>query len=313
MSTAPASTLHSFALKGPSQPRRTILLLGDSLTQLCWEGWGAHLANVYQRRVDVINRGFAGYNTKFYLQLPDETVFPQEASSRCCLVLLWFGANDAGIPGLADHHYVSLEDYQTNLNTLIDRVQAKTNCAQNIMLLTPPPVHHEQRLVFQKQKYGDKATGKLERTLENTGKYATVCAQVAKDRALPCCDIYNLMMQSSMVNCDDPKTTTTAKTTNDWATYLFDGLHFSKTGHEWLGQTVVQSIQTSFPDLSVTADPRTGQWGNLASTCPSIPGNTDAPFHDEIDHENVAAAFGNYQSSSEENAPSSFPKMPRHE
>ena len=275
-----------FSLKEPFKPRQTILLLGDSLTQLCWEGWGAHLANVYQRRADVVNRGFAGYNTKFFLNLPDETVFPglavqNEEESKCCLALLWFGANDAGLPGLADHHYVSLEDYQNNLHALIDRVQSKTKCPR-IMLMTPPPVHHAQRLVFQKQKYGDKATGELERTLENTGKYATVCAQVAQERKLPCCDLYQLMQQE-----------------NDWAEFLHDGLHFSPDGHAWLGRTVVQSIQQAFPELVVTADLRTGQFGNSASSCPAIPGNTDGPFHDEIDHTKVSEAFLNYKGSSE--------------
>lgn len=272
-----------FSLKEAFKPRQTILLMGDSLTQLCFEGWGAHLANVFQRRADVVNRGFSGYNTAFFLNLPDETLFPglvvDDDESKCCLVLLWFGANDAGLPGLADHHYVSLPDYEKNLGSIIDRVQKKTKCPR-MMLLTPPPVHHEQRLIFQKQKYGDKATGELERTLENTGRYASVCAKVAQERGLPCCDLYNLMQASE----------------NDWATFLHDGLHFSKAGHDWLGKTVVEAIEKAFPDIKVTADPRTGQYGNSASTCPSIPGNTDAPFHDEIDHTNVQAAFRNYQS-----------------
>lgn len=273
-----------FALQDPFKPRPVILLQGDSLTQLCWEGWGAHLANVYQRRADVVNRGFAGYNTTFYLNLPDETTFPglivndNEGDSKCCLVILWFGANDAGLPGLADHHYVSLEDYQTNLHKLIDRVQSKTKC-KRIMLMSPPPVHHEQRLAFQQQKYGDKATGKLERTMENTAEYARVCSQVAKERNLPCCNLFDLMQQQT-----------------DWASFLHDGLHFSQAGHSWLGPAVVRAIQQAFPELQVMADPRTGQYGNSASTCPLIPGNTDGPFHDEIDHTIASVAFRNYQS-----------------
>jgi len=275
-----------FSLHEPFKPRPTILLQGDSLTQLCWEGWGAHLSNVFQRRADVVIRGFAGYNTTFYLNLPDETVFPglvldnNEDQSKCCLVIVWFGANDAGLPGLADHHYVSLEKYQSNLHKLIDRIQSRTKCTR-IMLMTPPPVHHEQRLIFQRQKYGDGATGVLERTLENTGKYAEACLQVAQERKLPCCDIYHSMQQNT-----------------EWDSFLHDGLHFSEVGHIWLGRTVVQSIQEAFPELAVTADPRTGQYGNSASTCPSIPGNTDGPFHDEIDHTDVAKAFQNYRTSS---------------
>lgn len=268
------------------KPRPAILLLGDSLTQLCWEGWGAHLSNVYQRRADVINRGLSGYNTKFFLQLPDETIFPglqgAAGASKCSLVILWFGANDTGLPGLAAHHHVSLEDYRKNLHALLDRVQRVTACP-HILLLTPPPVHHGQRLAFQKAKYGPKATGELERTLENTGLYAAVCKQVANERDVPCCDIYHKMQESP-----------TDGSTGDWSQYLHDGLHFSPAGHAWLGETLVDAINDAFPDLSVTADARTSQWGNSASLCPGLPGNTDAPFHDEINHVDIPAAFGKY-------------------
>jgi hypothetical protein len=234
---------------------------------------------VYQRRADIINRGFSGYNSKFLLQVPQEILFSGITIDRdgippkCCLTIIWLGANDAGLPGLADHHYVSVEDYKANLHKLIDRVQGQTKCPR-IMLMTPPPVHHEQRLIYQKQRYGDKATGVLERTLENTGKYATACLLVAEERELACCDVYNLMQQET-----------------DWAALLHDGLHFSQAGHAWLGPTVVHAIQTNFAELTVSPDPKTGQFGNSASLCPLIPGNLEAPFHDEIDHTNVEASF----------------------
>ena len=64
----------------------TILLLGDSLTQLAFEGWGARLANVYQRRADVINRGCSGYNTDFYQRQPLPPL------DNVCLVTIFFGA-----------------------------------------------------------------------------------------------------------------------------------------------------------------------------------------------------------------------------
>lgn len=277
----------SFSLKEPFKPRPTILLMGDSLTQLGWEGWAAHLAHIFQRRADVVNRGFGGYNTTFYLQLPDETVFPglvaaqdNDEESKCCLVLLWFGANDSALPGLADHHYVSLPDFKANLHKLIDRVQSKTKCAR-IMLLTAPPIDEAQRLEYQKIRYGDKATGKNERTMENTAKYASLCAAVAQERSLPCCDLYTLMLKE-----------------RHWQSFLCDGLHFSQAGHEWLGPTVVHSIQTAFPELVVTPDPRTGQYANSGTSCPLIPGNTDAPYHDEVDHTKLSEAFVNYQGSS---------------
>ena len=49
--------------------RPRIALYGDSLTQFSFDvrGWGAMMAHSYQRRADIINRGFSGYNTRWAL------------------------------------------------------------------------------------------------------------------------------------------------------------------------------------------------------------------------------------------------------
>jgi lysophospholipase L1-like esterase len=93
--------------------RRHILLLGDSLTQTSFEGWGATLANVYQRRADVVNRGYSGYTTRWYLQ----TRFMNEPESKLQveLAIVFFGANDASILELNARHHVPLEEYGDNL------------------------------------------------------------------------------------------------------------------------------------------------------------------------------------------------------
>lgn len=47
--------------------RPKIILLGDSITQLSFasdHGFGAALCDAYQRRADVFNRGYSGYNVR---------------------------------------------------------------------------------------------------------------------------------------------------------------------------------------------------------------------------------------------------------
>ena len=246
--------------------RPQILLLGDSLTQTSFDGWGATLANVYQRRADVINRGYSGYNTSFYLRLPIE-------ADNVCLALIFFGANDAALVDQDPHHHVPIGDYMKNLRTIIERVQEKTD---RILLLTPPPVHHEQRLAFQLEKYGEKATGKLERTLENTGKYAAACKEAAALSQVPCLDIHNLMLGDSK-----------------WSRFLCDGLHFAADGHAFVGEAILGAINRHYPDLAVKQDPRTGQWCNSATVCTAL--SSQGPFHDEIDHKNIDEAFQRFQ------------------
>jgi lysophospholipase L1-like esterase len=264
----PPPHAHAHAHDPPVHPK--ILLMGDSLTQLCFEGWGSQLANAYQRRADVVNRGYSGYNTNFYRLLPVEDF----GSSKICLVLIFFGANDAALPELDAHHYVPIPEYADNLHKLIDTVREKYACGDNILLLTPPPVDHPKRFAFQIQKYGDKATGKLERTLENTGLYAEACRQVATKEGLPCLDLYTDMQKA------DP---------DNWGRFLNDGLHFSGDGHEFVGAAVLEAINSSFPALAVTADPVTGQWANSASKCRGL--EHQGPYHDHIDSKNPDKAF----------------------
>lgn len=251
-------------------PKKKIILLGDSLTQLSFEGWGATLANVYQRRADVLNRGYSGYNTRFYLQLPPLLEEEEEEKhNTVVLAVIFFGANDAALLEQDAHHHVPLDEYQLNLATLVEQTRRWT---KNILLIAPPPVHHEQRLAYQKLRFGDKATGVLERTLEQTGRYAKACVEVAASLQLPCLDLYTSMLQQE-----------------DWASFLNDGLHFSAKGHEFVGTQLLQTIQEQFPDLHVQADATTGQWCNSGSKCKAL--SSHGPYHDQIDSKNVSAAF----------------------
>lgn len=238
--------------------RPKIVLLGDSLTQLCFEGWGAQLAHVYQRRADVLNRGYSGYNTTFYLHH-----VALEPLDEVCLVLIFFGANDAALPDQDPHHYVPLEEYARNLNALIHRVNTLYDNPR-ILLIAPPPIHHEQRLQYQKQRYKEKATGVLERTLENTGKYAATCVEVAKECNIPYIDLYHDMLQQA-----------------HWDTFFHDGLHFAPAGHVFVAERILETIRIKYPDIHVGADPVTGQHCNSSSHCISL--SSQGPYHDEID------------------------------
>ena len=50
------------------QPRKLVVLFGDSITEGGFDvehlGWACHLASAYSRKVDVVNRGLSGYNTR---------------------------------------------------------------------------------------------------------------------------------------------------------------------------------------------------------------------------------------------------------
>ena len=254
--------------------RSKILLLGDSLTQTAWNGWGGGLASRYQRRADVLNRGMSGYNTRWWVKYAETSGIWNEASSTSVkLITIFFGANDASLAKENPHHHVPLEEYSQNLKTLVEQSR-KSYPAAKILLITPPPVHHEQRFAFQKQRYKEKATGILERTNENTGQYADACKDVAKETNIPYLDLYTLMQEGN---------------DRDFGKYFYDGLHFNKEGHDFVLKHLLEAIEAHYPNLYVSPDPITGQENNSGSKCHGI--KSSGPYHDQIDHKDYEKAF----------------------
>lgn len=79
--------------------RPQFITFGDSITQRGFApGWTGLLADAYQRRADVINRGYSGYNSRWALQLMDRVFPPTSVVPPPRLVTIFFGANDAALP-----------------------------------------------------------------------------------------------------------------------------------------------------------------------------------------------------------------------
>ena len=254
-----------------SSERSKILLLGDSLTQTSWEGWGGGLADRYQRRADVLNRGMSGYNTRWYLHYAKQSGIWFEPG-KIALTTIFFGANDASLEKENPHHHVPLEEYMENLKELVAKTQ-ESFPESRILLITPPPVHHGQRLLFQVERYGGNATGVLERTVESAGRYAEACKTVASNLDLPVLDLYTIMKDA----------------VDDFGIFFYDGLHFNKEGHEFVLEQLLQAIENNFPALHVQPDPITGQANNSGSKCDGI--LSSGPYHDQIDSSKPEVAF----------------------
>ena len=147
----------------------------------------------------------------------------------------------------------------------------------SLVIITPPPVHHDQRFEYQKERYGDQATGILERTLDNAEKYADACKTVASQLDVPCLNMFDLMVKEGGENCGFGK-------------YLWDGLHFSSEGHEFVLEKLLEFIEKEHPSLAVKIDEVTGQPNNSSTVCLGIPNS--GPYHDEIDYKDWKKSFG---------------------
>ena len=111
--------------------RPAILLFGDSITQLGYGddsvtadphpvGWSSLLSSAYSRRADVINRGYSGYNTRHALDILPSVLEGLDARGLLyCTV--FFGANDAALPGTRQH--ISVGEYGDNLKEIVRRIR----------------------------------------------------------------------------------------------------------------------------------------------------------------------------------------------
>jgi lysophospholipase L1-like esterase len=147
------------------------VLFGDSITQYSFmnDGTGAELAHLYQRRLDVLNRGFSGYPSEAgrYI-LPDIL-----STTQPVLLTLAFGANDAAapVPGKATYPHVGLDRYRANLRAMVDLVPDGT-C---VVMVTNPPYSTAGALRHRKPGVT------LRRSEASAQAYAEACLAVADE------------------------------------------------------------------------------------------------------------------------------------
>ncbi|GFP92360.1 GDSL esterase/lipase at5g62930 [Phtheirospermum japonicum] len=236
--------------------RPQIVLFGDSLTQRSFEsgGWGASVADIYSRKVDVVLRGYGGYNTRWALFLLHH-IFPLPLSTMPppVAVTIFFGANDAALlSGTGKKQHVPKDEYKDNLRKMVHHIK---NLSPNtlVVLITPPPVDKQGRREFARSLYGDKASEVDDRTNEVTGEYADECVNLAQEIGVPSINLWSKMQE-----------------TNGWQKkFLSDGLHLTPEGNAVIFQEVVKIFdKAGFSDLPY-----------------------DFPPHSEIDGENPEKAF----------------------
>mmetsp|Transcript_7955 Transcript_7955/g.18429 ORF Transcript_7955/g.18429 Transcript_7955/m.18429 type:complete len:276 (-) Transcript_7955:109-936(-) len=266
----------SKGVKTGSGERDRLVLFGDSITQQSFSpdgGWGATLADVYQRRCDVLNRGYSGYNTRWALAMlrSGAGVGPDTSESSTRLVTVFFGANDASLVEENPKQHVPLAEYAQNLKDIVEILRQRLPSAK-ILLLTPPPVCHTQRLAWQKERYREQASGRLERTNEMAGQYAAAVEQVAQELGLPALNLWKLMQD-----------------VNVWPEFLTDGLHLSPKGNQFVANALREKISDVFPDLAIVPCKYTGQFGNSGSSCAGVA--TDCPWWEDVDVECPANSF----------------------
>lgn len=228
------------------------ILFGDSLTQQCFAPgrgvFGPQLTDAYIRRLDIVNRGFSGYNTDQALQiLPQIMPSPEQAKVR--FLAIFFGANDARLPNTpagGPEQHVPMERYRKNLQTIVNHPCVKAHQNIRIILITPPPVD-ERQLMQEDAEKGMPEPITPRRTASVTSQYAIAARSIAYENGLPLVDIWQAMMQRG----EEPQRLwgSLAHSTNEAVSEcLHDGLHFTSKGYQVLYEQLMEVIKTNWPD-----------------------------------------------------------------
>ncbi|KWU45011.1 SGNH hydrolase [Rhodotorula sp. JG-1b] len=215
-----------------------VVLFGDSITQGSWVpgGTGAALAHVYQRKLDVMNRGFSGYNTEWGLQVLRQFL-PRydEELPKIALFCVWFGANDAALP--PSPQALTLAEFKTNLNKILDLLRSPKSPNYSpdtqLLLITPPPVDASKRTADLAQRDPPRSP---DRDASRTRQFAEAVKEVAHESNLPVLDAWSLIDSA-------------ARNDGGLDKYLNDGLHLTAAGYGVVTAGLFALIKSDLPQL----------------------------------------------------------------
>ncbi|VDD74391.1 unnamed protein product [Mesocestoides corti] len=175
------------------------------------------LASRFQRRADIVGKGFSGYNTRLCLPVL-KVLFPNpESLLHTAAFFIFLGANDASFGS----QKIEIPEYKQNLTLMVAHLSNMNLDREKIVLVTPPPV----------DETGQEARNEpFARTFENTKKYAAACAEVAKEQRVAYVDLFEAIAAQE-----------------NWKSFFIDGLHFAKPGGLFCGKVLGDALEPLLP------------------------------------------------------------------
>ena len=164
------------------------------------------------------------------------------------LVIIFWGANDAAQNGL---QAIPLSEYKERLSMQVSNVRkagGKLNNGDeytNVILVTPPPlddVAWKKAIVDRFKRMNESYTQEdidslqLDRDNQTTKLFADAAKEVGKEVNCPVVDLYYEMQAKPL-----PGKTFTS--------YFCDGLHFSRSGNDFMFNILRNTIKEHYPEL----------------------------------------------------------------
>uniref|UniRef100_A0A023GJD4 Putative isoamyl acetate-hydrolyzing esterase n=1 Tax=Amblyomma triste TaxID=251400 RepID=A0A023GJD4_AMBTT len=197
-----------------------IFLFGDSLTQRSFSEdgcWGSLLAEAFERRCDIVVRGFSGYNTRMCKYVLPRIFGPGDTGNLAAFVM-FLGANDCAEPTDCGKQHVPLNEYISNTEEMLKYLKGCGVPESRVILLTPPPYCDEMWMAC------CTATGRSlpRRSLESVGRYVEAVSKLGEENNIAVLNLFASFQQES-----------------NWQKLLLDGLHLSKSGSQKLANLLV--------------------------------------------------------------------------
>ena len=290
------------------QPRPKLILIGDSITEQGSShahGWVTSLSIRYNRRLDVINRGMNGYNSKWGLAalplileeilgpavsiidgddecIAKDTEDDEQKQKECTRDAQQ--QTSATLKEQVHPQYTFIIGYGANDSALFNGAHSRHHipiqeCTSNLKQMTKTVQTWNTKNVavaLLTPPPCDTTIQSKSRDNEHvTRLYAEACKQVATEMNVPVIDLWNGMQLPIVKDSkEDDVDIALFKNNEQWKVdYLSDGLHLTTMGNYRLYELVVEILDQSI-GLSVTKLPRS------------------YPDHSTIDDE-PAKTFGN--------------------
>ncbi|XP_031550858.1 isoamyl acetate-hydrolyzing esterase 1 homolog [Actinia tenebrosa] len=207
-----------------------LVLFGDSITQSSFSngGWGAVLADYFQRKCDVLNRGFSGYTSAYMNKLVLPSLLQHDLTPKESLaaVVILLGSNDACLEG-KDERSLTIDEYVSNMNSIISKFVNHGLSVDRIVVMTPPPINEEmwaKECVIKGRE--------MNLSSSRTRSFAKACADLCAKLGVEVIDL----------NGDMPKE-------ENWSRYVSDGLHLSGEGNQFVAYKLIPVLEAKLGHL----------------------------------------------------------------
>ncbi|KAL7409921.1 SGNH hydrolase-type esterase domain-containing protein [Mrakia frigida] len=222
---------------------KAIVLLGDSITEFSnvQHGLTTVLSDRYIRKLDVVNRGFSGYNTAMVLPIAKE-IFAEAGKSGGLEIAAWtifLGANDAVLFNTPSRQSIPLDAYVANLKEIISLVPSSVP----VLVITPP--------IIQPHRWSaERGLAVDDRSEANTARYAQACRDLVAE----------LGGKARLVDLWKAMETYRSDSSNNLDDLLLDGLHLTPEGYKLLNTLIFpildelklhpDDLEKTYPDWS---------------------------------------------------------------